>query len=129
RQRIAAFAVVEFLEQRAAQALGVAADDLAAHQRRIEGAADVIGDAVAFDDDAAGLGIDLHHGDVAAIGVDLMLGLEPALGGKAGLAVAPSFRGWRQILRNGAEADRGAAFAPLAVLAHHFARDDIERLG
>ena len=73
-ERIAALAVGEFLEQRAAEALRVAADDLAVHQRRIDGAADVIGDAIALDRDAAGFAVDAHDGDVAAVGIDLMLG-------------------------------------------------------
>src|SRR5579872_1428462 len=106
-------AVAELLEQRAAQSLRVAADDLAMNERRIDRSADVIGDAVAFDNDAAGLGIDAHNGDMAAIRIDLMFGLEPALGGKAGVAVASCFGRRRQILRDRAEADRGTGLAVL----------------
>ena len=104
----------------------VAADDLTAHQRRIDGSADVIGDAIALDGDSSGLGIDAHHGDVAAIRIDLMLGLEPALGGEPGLALAPCLRRRRQILRDRPKANRGTG---IAVLAHHFAGDDVERVG
>jgi len=78
---IAVLAVSELLEQCAAEALREAADDLAAHQRRIDGAPDIVGDAIAFDRDAAGLAIDAHDGDVTSIRVDLVLGLKPALGG------------------------------------------------
>src|SRR5262249_7920914 len=80
RQRVAALIIGEFFQQRAAQAWGEAADDLPFHQRRIDGAPDIIGDDVVLDLNAAGLAVDLRHGEVDAVGVDLVLHVEPAFG-------------------------------------------------
>src|SRR5580700_5928224 len=56
------------------------------HQCRIDGAADVIGDAIALDCDAAGVAIDAHHRDVTAVRIDLVFGLEPAFGDQPRIA-------------------------------------------
>ena len=60
--------------------MGEAADDLPFHQRRIDGAADIVGDDVVLDRNAAGLTVDLRHREVDAVGVDLVLHAEPAFG-------------------------------------------------
>ena len=54
-QRIAALVVGELLVERAAEPLREAAGDLALHQRRVDGAADVVGDDIALDLHAAGV--------------------------------------------------------------------------
>ncbi len=126
RQRVAALVVGEFLEQRAAQALREAADDLSAHQRRVDGAADVIGDDVALDRNAAGLAVDLHHREMDAVGIDLVLGPEPAFGREPGVAVAERLRGRLEMPGDLAEAHRRPG---RPILAHHLAVDDVERVG
>ena len=68
RERIALVVIGKFLEQRAAEPLSEAADDLPFHQRGIDRAPDVVGDAIALDLDAAGVAVDADHRDIAAIG-------------------------------------------------------------
>jgi len=75
---IAALVEGEFLHQRAAEPLRKAAHRSGPHQRRIDGAADVIGDDVALDRHAAGLAIDIHHREMDAIGINLVLYAKPA---------------------------------------------------
>src|SRR5258708_23844235 len=45
--------------------------DLALEQERVDGAAEIVDDGVAFDYDGAGIGIDLDLDDVAAVGEGL----------------------------------------------------------
>ncbi len=126
RERIAAFIVGELLEQRAAQALREAADDLPMHQGGIDGAPDVVSHRIALDRDAAGLAVDLHHREVEAVGIDLVLDAEPAVDGQAGIAVAQRLRRGLEMPGDLAQADRGTR---RLILAHDIAVDDVERLG
>ena len=48
--------------------------------------ADIVADDVALDRDGAGVGIDLHHGQMTAIGIDLVRDMEPAIGAESGFA-------------------------------------------
>src|SRR3984957_2780221 len=64
RQRLAAFVVQKFFQQRAPNALRPAADNLTPDQHRIDRFADVIGDEIALDVDGAGIFVDFRHGDV-----------------------------------------------------------------
>src|SRR5262249_1926613 len=108
----------------AAQPLREAADDLPLHQRRIDGAADVVARDVALDRDPAGLAIDPYHREVRAIGIDLVLGVEPAFRREPGLAAAARLRGRRKPARDLAQADRGAG---AAVGSHDLAVVDRQR--
>ena len=72
RQQLPAVRIVDrMLQQRLPDALHDAAMDLAFEQKRIDGAAEVVDDRVAFDGDDAGLRIDLDLDDVAAVGKGL----------------------------------------------------------
>ena len=66
--RLAGLVVHEFLQQRLADALGDAADDLPLDHRGIDDGADVFRGDVADDLHLAGLRIDVHHDDVSACG-------------------------------------------------------------
>ena len=55
RQRLAALVIQELFQQRAADTLRTAANDLALDQHRIDRLADVVGDQIALDRDGAGV--------------------------------------------------------------------------
>src|SRR5262245_10631398 len=59
------------LKESLANALHDASMDLALEQERVDGAAKIVDDRVAFDCGDAGIGIDLDLGDVAAVGEGL----------------------------------------------------------
>src|SRR5262249_36585777 len=73
------------LKESLANALHDASMDLALEQERVDGAAKIVDDRVAFDCGDAGIGIDLDLGDVAAVGEGLswrhavMCRIEPRL--------------------------------------------------
>jgi hypothetical protein len=58
-------------EKRLADALHDPAMDLSLEQKRVDGAAEIVDDGVAFDGDDTGVGIDLDLDDVAAVGKGL----------------------------------------------------------
>src|SRR5262249_59831348 len=88
RQRIAVLVIGELLHQRAAESLGEPTDNLPLDQSRIDGAANVVGDHVSLDANAAGFTINPHEREMDAIGIDLVLDAKPPLAGKAALAFA-----------------------------------------
>src|SRR5262249_9802566 len=106
-KRIAALVVAELFEQRSAEALGEAADDLSLDQRRIDGTPDIICDDVPFDMCSSGVAVDFDHGEMDSVGIDLWGDAKPAFGGEPGLTVAQHLRSGRQMLGDCAEADRG----------------------
>src|SRR5215468_3509499 len=59
------------LKESLANSLYNPAMDLALEQERVNGAAEIVDDGVALDDDDAGIGVDLHLDDVAAVGEGL----------------------------------------------------------
>ena len=74
---LAAVAVVDLvLHQRLADALHHAAVHLAAHDHRIEDAAEVVDHEIAVDRDLAGLRIDLELADMRAVRMARRLGLK-----------------------------------------------------
>ena len=73
--RLAVFVVDQFLQQRLADALGDAADDLPLDHRRVDDGADVLGGDIAHDLDLAGLRIDVDHDDMRAGGKAAELGI------------------------------------------------------
>ena len=67
-EQLAVGIVIEFLQQRAADALGSAADDLPLHQHRIDDHAAVVRDGVFVDSHASEFDIDLEHRRMRRIG-------------------------------------------------------------
>ena len=100
-QQLPVILVGELLQQRPPDALHQSSDDLALDEHRVDRAADVIGDPVAVDLDAAGLAIDLDRGAVQAIGKAHLLGVEVGLLAQAGLRPSAErlrrFRGRRDL--------------------------------
>ena len=108
-ERIAVLAIGELLEERAAEALDGAADELALEHHRIDGAADIVGDHQALDSDAAGAGIDAHHREMGAERKHRVLGRKPGLRREPGIAARQQVRGRADAAREIAERDRGTA--------------------
>ncbi len=88
-----------------------AAGDLALDQHRVDGAADIVGDCVAFDRDSAGVGIDAYHGDVDAVRIDHVRGFERVLGLEA-IGQCPR--------------ERGERHRRATTITHDLAVDDVE---
>ena len=107
---LAVAVVDELLEQRPAESLGGAAAHLALDQRRVQGAADVLGDDVAEHGDRAGVGVDADVREVGGRLRGLRLGdAAVALDRRVGAAEAEDLR--RQLLdrdRLGGHARRAA---------------------
>jgi len=78
RQRVTAFIIGEFFQQRPTQALREATVDLSFHQGWIDGAADIVSNDIVLDLHAPGVAVDFHHREVHAVGIDLVLHPEPA---------------------------------------------------
>ncbi len=69
-QRIAALGIGEFFEQRSADSLGEAADDLPFDQHWIDSFSDIECNNIALESSGAGITINLELHDMRPIGVD-----------------------------------------------------------
>src|SRR6266446_6558453 len=118
------------LKESLANALYDPAMDLALEQERVDGAAEIVDDAVALDCDDAGIGIDLDLDDVAAVGEGLswryavMLCIEPRLHARR------KFRGIARRLRHreNIEAEIGAGHAEYPVGKTYVLRRDFQKV-
>src|SRR5215467_8848268 len=118
------------LKESLANALHDASMDLALEQERVDGAAKIVDDRVAFDCGDAGIGIDLDLGDVAAVGEGLswrhavMCRIEPRL------HACRQFRGIARSLRHreNIEAEIGVGHAEYPIGKTYVLRRDFQKV-
>ena len=127
RQRLAALVVEELFEQRAADALREAADDLPLDQHRIDGPADIVGDEIALDRRRRRCRDRCARPQCAR--------RRDSSCGRCGTIPRPKARGARAAQAS-SRAQARCAISPRVtegpgrgVVAHHLAVDDVERVG
>src|SRR5438876_9794819 len=104
--------------------------DLALEQERVDGAAEIVDDAIALDYDAASIGIDLDLGDVAAVGEGLSWRHSVMRRVESRLHASRQFRGIARRLRHreNIEAEIGAGHAEYSIGKMYVLRRDFQKV-